>query len=234
MKFSGEIVRGSIVKRYKRFLADVILENDQEITSHIANTGSMKTCWEPGQKVILSFHNNPKRKLKHSLELIHNGKCWIGINTSLTNKIVKEALEKRRIKELSHFDQIKPEAKIGKSRIDFLLTDSSSSKECYVEVKNVTMRSEDGRAIFPDSVSERGQKHLKELISLKEQGVEACMLYLVQRSDISTFSPAIDIDPVYSSLLKEAHEKGVKILCYQSKISEKEIFLDKAVKLNLL
>lgn len=224
MKFENKLIKGKIIKRYKRFLADIELDSGELITAHTANTGSMKTCWEPGWKVLCSFHDNPKRKLKYSLELTNNGKSWILVNTSLPNKIAYEAVENDLIKELIGFDHIKPEAKIGKSRIDLLLTKNSGEK-CYVEVKNVTLKGEGELALFPDGVTERGQKHLRELMEIKAAGDRACMLYIVNRSDVSSFSPATEIDPVYSELLKEAESKGVEVLVYQTVITPTEVVL---------
>lgn len=225
MKFPTKLVKGKIIKRYKRFLADIELESGELITAHTANTGSMKTCWEPGWKVLCSFHDNPKRKLKYSLELTHNGKSWILVNTSLPNKIGFEAVEKGLIKELIGYDSIKPEAKIGKSRIDLLLTKDSGEK-CYVEIKNVTLKGEGDLALFPDGVTERGQKHLRELMDIKSNGDRACMLYIVNRSDVNKFSPATEIDPVYAELLKEAEASGVEILVYQTKITPSEVKIE--------
>ena len=241
MKFKERLVKGTIIKRYKRFLTDVELQEDfldykkaQVITAHTANTGSMKTCWEPGWDVLLSHHDNPKRKLKFSLEMTHNSQTWIGINTSLPNKISRDAILNKEIKELNHFENVKPEVKIGNSRIDLLCyngTDHKSATEkCYVEVKNVTLLGENSIALFPDSVSVRGQKHLRELIDLKKSGIDAAMLYIIQREDINSFSPAKDIDPEYARLVKEAYSCGVMILAYQCSLSEKEIAISRAVK----
>lgn len=228
MKFQNKLIEGKIIKRYKRFLADIELDSGELVTAHTANTGSMKTCWEPGWKVLCSYHDDPKRKLKYSLELTNNGKSWILVNTSLPNKIAYEAIEQDQINELTGYDQIKPEAKIGKSRIDLLLTKKNGEK-CYVEVKNVTLRGEEGNALFPDGVTERGQKHLRELMEIKKNGDRACMLYMVNRSDVDSFSPAEEIDPVYAELLKEAQIAGVEILVYQTKISPNQVQVDKSL-----
>jgi sugar fermentation stimulation protein A len=232
MKFETKLIKGKIIKRYKRFLADIELDSGELITAHTANTGSMKTCWEPGWKVLCSYHDNPKRKLKYSLELTHNGKCWILVNTSLPNKIGKEAIEKNLIKELTGHDSIKPEAKIGKSRIDLLLTKESGEK-CYVEIKNVTLKGDGELALFPDGVTTRGQKHLRELMQIKASGDRACMLYIINRSDVTSFSPAAHIDPVYAELLKEAESKGVEILVYQTKITPSEVVISSTIPYEL-
>ncbi len=221
MQFDKKIIPGKILKRYKRFLADIELKDGEVITAHTANTGSMKTCWEPGWKVLVSHHDDPKRKLKYSLEMTNNGDTWIGVNTSLPNKLAKEAIENGTIKELQGFENIRPEYKVGKSRIDLLL--SKGDYKCFVEVKNVTMHGGDDLAVFPDGVTERGQKHLKELITLKKEGHRAVMLFIVQREDVNRFAPAKEIDPIYSDLLKQAFDQGVEILPYQCELNEKGV-----------
>ena len=244
MKFEKKLIKGKILKRYKRFLADVELyENFQEykkgeiITAHTANTGSMKTCWEPGWDVLLSHHDNPKRKLKFSLEMTHNGKTWIGINTSLPNKLGYHAVLDGEIKELLKYKSVKPEVKIGDSRIDLLCfngdTHKTAKEKCYVEIKNVTLLGENKTALFPDAVSERGQKHLKELIKIKESGIPSAMLYIIQREDVNKFSPAKEIDPEYAKLLEQAQKCGVEILAYQCSVNEEEVKIKKALKVIL-
>lgn len=232
MKFESELVPGNILKRYKRFLADIELESGEVITAHTANTGSMKTCWEPGWSVLLSYHDNPKRKLKYSLELTNNGESWIGVNTSLPNKIAIEGIQSGVVSELTGYENLKPEAKIGKSRIDILLSNGDEDK-CYVEVKNVTLKGEHGVALFPDGVSTRGQKHLEELIQLKEQGIRACMLFVVNREDVESFAPADDIDPVYGDLLRQAEQAGVEILVYRCQVSPQGIKLHQRIEASL-
>lgn len=240
MQFSNSLIKGRILKRYKRFLADIELDKTTDehpekfITAYVCNTGSMRTCWEENQNVLLSFHDNPKRKLKYQLELIHNGLTWIGINTGLSNKIVINAIKNKEIKELINYESIKPEIKLEKSRLDILLyngalEDLETEKEnfCFVEIKNVTLKEEEGIASFPDSISTRGQKHLGELMDLKAKGFRAVMFYLVQREDVESFKPASHIDPKYAALLKEAKEKGVEILVYQCQVTDKSITLKK-------
>jgi sugar fermentation stimulation protein A len=223
LKFESPLIEGTIHKRYKRFLADVELSSGEIIVAHTANTGSMKTCWEPGWKVLLSYHDNPKRKLKYSLEMTNNTKTWIGINTSLPNKLGAEAILDGTVKELQGYSKIKPEVKIGKSRIDLLLSGSDDLHDCYVEIKNVTLKGDGTKVLFPDAVTERGQKHLNELMDIIDSGKKAAMLYIVQREDVDSFSPADEIDPKYGELLREAFKKGVLILCYQCKVTPEEI-----------
>lgn len=232
MKFEKPVYEGIIEKRYKRFLSDITLKSGELVHAHVPNTGSMTNCWAQGWKVLVTYHDDPKRKMQYTLEATHNGKTWIGVNTSRTNKIVKEALELELIKELKGYKSIKPEAKVLESRIDFYLSEHKSKENCYVEVKNVTLNDGD-KALFPDAVSTRGQKHLKDLIQLKAEGFRACMLYLINRSDVISFSPATDVDPEYARLLKEAKSAGVEILAYQTKISKKEIILTDKIKVKI-
>lgn len=231
MKFDKPVVKGKILKRYKRFLADIELEDGQIVVAHCANTGSMTTCWEPGWPVLLTLSDDPKRKLKYSLELTHNGKTWIGVNTALPNKMVIEAIHDGTIKELQGYDVVKPEAKIGKSRIDVLLTKESGEK-CYVEVKNTTLWHND-TGIFPDAVTERGQKHLRELTQLAQNGIRACMLYVINRQDVKRFAPADHIDSEYGKLLRQAHKAGVEILPYACDLSEKGLKLSHSLPFSL-
>ena len=225
MMWESELTEAILLKRYKRFLADIKL-GENEFTIHVPNTGSMQSCWEPQWKCAISTSKNPHRKMPHTLELIHNGTSWIGVNTALTNTLVKSWLSENLIPELSDYSIILPEKKIKESRIDFYLDGHKSLPACYVEVKNVTLKLE-GKAQFPDSISERGQKHLRELMHLKEQGYRAVMLYVVQREDVSHFSPASTIDPIYAKLFKEAHAAGVEILVYQTTIDLNGIKLGK-------
>lgn len=221
-----------MIKRYKRFFADIKLKNGETVTAHTANTGSMKTCWGPGWKVLVSYHNDPKRKLKYSLEMTHNGDSWIGVNTGLPNKLAVEAIAAGRIEELSDYSEIRTEVKVGQSRIDLCLARPSKENPeleelCYVEVKNVTLLGENGAALFPDAVTQRGLKHLKELMALKKEGHRAVMLFVVQRQDVDHFRPAWAIDPAYSEGLLEASENGVEVLAYQCTMGPDEIFIQK-------
>ena len=224
MNFSKPLIPGTLIKRYKRFLADVELEGGSLVTAHCPNSGSMKTCNQPGWKVMLSESDNPKRKLKYTWELVHNGTCWIGVNTILANKLAVEAIQKNRIPELGGYDKLETERTYGQnSRIDILL--SGAEQKCYVEVKNVTLVQEDGFYQFPDSVTTRGLKHLYELREMVRQGQRAVMLFAVQRSDGSLFKPAETIDPKYAAALKEVHAQGVEILVYRAEINPQSIEL---------
>jgi sugar fermentation stimulation protein A len=219
VKWESPLLEGIILKRYKRFLADIKLD-DNIITAHVANTGSMKSCWESGQKCAISKSENPNRKLPYSLELTHNDKSWIGVNTANANKLAKHWLTENLIEEFSGYQEITPEKTFGKSRIDFYLSGHSDLPDLYVEVKSVTLV-EKQIALFPDSISTRGQKHLEELMHLKKAGLRAAMLFIVQREDCEEFRPATEIDPDYAHLLKQAQKTGVEILCLQAQIDLK-------------
>ncbi|MGD9488648.1 MAG: DNA/RNA nuclease SfsA [Calditrichaceae bacterium] len=224
MKFKDKLIEGTLIKRYKRFLADVKLKDGTFLTVHCPNSGSMKTCKEPGWKVMLSDSGNPKRKFRYTWEMVHNGICWIGINTHLANRAAVEAIQNQWIPELSGYDKLKTEVGYGKnSRIDILL--ENHRQLCYVEVKNVTLVEEDGYYKFPDSVTERGRKHLYELADMVKQGHRAVMLYVIQRSDGSVFRPAAHIDTAYSESLKEVHQMGVEILAYRADVTPGKIEL---------
>lgn len=230
MKYS-KLIPAIILRRYKRFLADVTLIDSQEvITAHVANTGKMTSCWEPNQKVLLSYHNNPKRKLKYSLELIHNGETWINVNTHLANKLVIEAIEAEKISEIGEYSSLKSEYSVGDSRLDICLEQPDG--KCFIEVKSVTLKV-GTQAQFPDTTTKRGQKHIQELIKLKEIGHRTILFFLVQREDVTSFSPASDLDPVYTELLKTAINSGVEVLVYQCKINESEIYTSHQLKLEI-
>ncbi|MBD3373752.1 DNA/RNA nuclease SfsA [candidate division KSB1 bacterium] len=219
-----KLYAGKLLKRYKRFLADIELENGETITAHCPNSGSMLTCSDPGSSVWLSKSANPDRKYAYTLELVGNAETWIAVNTMHPNKVVKEAIENHQIPELTGYDHLKSEAVTGKSRLDLFL--SGVKGTCYIEIKSVTLAYE-GIAYFPDAVTKRGQKHLYELQTLLEYGHRCVMFYLVQRQDAQLFKPATFIDPVYSRALNEAHNRGVELLVYQSKITPQGIHIDK-------
>jgi sugar fermentation stimulation protein A len=230
MKFKNKLIPGRFVKRYKRFFADIVLDETKEtIVAHTANTGTMKSCIGEDWPVLVSFHDSPTRKLKYSWEMINNGKTWIGINTSLTNSLAIEAIKLGLISELQGYKNLKPEAKIGQSRIDILLS-NSPDEQCYVEVKNVTLVEND-YALFPDAVTERGQKHLQELMDLKSQGIRAVLLFIIQREDCNYFSLNNPIDKKYIELLSTAMASGVEVLVYQCKMDSEEIIVSKKLSI---
>ena len=226
MKFPDPLLRGTLISRYKRFLADVELDSGETVTAHCANSGSMLSVNEPGSEVFLSPARNLDRKLKYTWEMIRVGRTLVGINTSLPNGLVEEAVLDGTIVELGGYSRLRREIKYGKnSRIDLLLEDIDK-KKCYVEVKNVTMKrdlSKDAPVEFPDGVTARGAKHLVELADMVAAGHRSVMMYLVQRQDSRTFSIASDIDPVYAKGLRTAIAGGVEILCYGCKLTATEI-----------
>lgn len=224
MKFESKLIKASLIKRYKRFLADVCLENGEIVVAHCPNTGSMKTCGEPGDTVYLSSHDDPKRKLKYTWELTQCKTGLIGINTHRPNHIVEEALKKQRIDALKDYTNIKREVKYQDSRFDFKLTDASHSKTCWLEVKNVTLLEKD-KLYFPDAVSTRALKHLKTLETIAKKGERAIIFYLVNRTEEGVFHTADHIHPDYGKTLIKVVQSGVEVLVYQNKISTNEITL---------
>lgn len=238
MNYPEPLIKARLIKRYKRFLADVELDADIDvdgnktkfITIHTANTGSMTGCAVPDSIIWISNSHNPKRKYLYSWELstVHNAASetgsLIGINTMNANKLVKEAIEKGYITELSDFKKIETEVSYGaeKSRIDLLLTENDGQK-CYIEVKNVTASFEQGVAAFPDAVTARGTKHLRELEFMVQQGHRAVILFCVQRDDIHTVRAAQEIDPLYAQTLARVQKNGVEVLAYGVSFSGNEI-----------
>ncbi|MDF2368263.1 DNA/RNA nuclease SfsA [Sneathiella sp.] len=223
MIFSTPLIKGRLIKRYKRFLADVELDGGEMITAHVANPGSMMGLKDDGLTVWLSLSDNPKRKLPYSWELVEVDGALVGINTAHPNGIVAEAIEGGQIEALAGYEALTREVKYGtNSRIDILLS-GGGKPDCYVEVKNVTLKRDDSLAEFPDSVTARGAKHLKELVSMVEQGHRAVMFYLIQRTDCTKFRIAADIDPVYAAAFREAIAAGVEIICYDCHITTSEI-----------
>ncbi len=222
MRFPTPLLAGRLIKRYKRFLADIELPGGEEVTAHCANSGSMLGLKEPGSRVWLSRATNPKRKLGFTWELVEADGTLVGINTSLPNKLAEEAIRAGRIPELCGYPDIRREVPYGKnSRIDLLL-EAPGQPKCFVELKNVTLK-RDGQAQFPDAVTARGTKHLGELADQVRAGARAVMFYLVQREDCRMFSVAADIDPGYDKAFGQALGAGVEVLCYACRISPEGI-----------
>lgn len=221
MRFPVTLTQGILLKRYKRFLADIQLPDGTILTAHCPNTGSMKGCSTPGSPVCLSRSDNPKRKYPHTLEMVRENNTWIGVNTARTNNLVAEAIETNTIKELQDIDSLQREVKTSeKSRLDILVT--RGEEKIYIEVKNCSLV-ENGCAMFPDAVTARGTKHLLELADLVRQGHQAIIFYLVQRLDAHTFQPAHHIDPLYSETLADVMAQGVQVLVYQAAVSPEGI-----------
>ena len=221
MQLQKKLQVGVLLKRYKRFLADITTEAGESITIHCPNTGSMKNCQEPGSKIWYSDSENPKRKYACTWELVEVDKQHIvGINTGLANKLVHEAIASNWIDELKGYGSIRAEVAYGeqKSRIDFLLQGTAGDPDalCYVEVKNVSLGLGDGLGSFPDAVTTRGQKHLQELLHMHTQGHRAVLLFCVQHSGIQRIIPADNIDPEYGRLLREVVSKGVEVYAYRA------------------
>ncbi len=209
---------GTLLKRYKRFLADIKLDSGEEITVHCANPGKMLGLSTPGSRVMVSLSSNAKRKLPYSLELVaaeENEDTWVGVNTSLPNQVIKLALAQRLFPGLGEYHTIKPEVVYGrdrKSRVDFFLTGTEGTMPIYLEVKNVTW-AQGRKGLFPDAVTTRGQKHLLELVDVIEKhSARAVALFFISRGDCDTFGPGDAADPVYGKLLREAVVKGLEIL----------------------
>ena len=227
MNFETPLQSGILLKRYKRFLADVKLDSDEIITIHCPNTGSMKNCKEPGSRVWFSTSENKKRKYPHTWQFVEvNKNHLVGINTGLSNKLVVEAIQNGAVRELQNYELLKTEVPYGaqKSRIDILL--SNNDEECYVEVKNVSLGMEAGLGLFPDAVTTRGQKHLEELMLIKKSGARAILFFCVQHTGIEKVSPADDIDPKYSTLLRKAMAEGVESIAYGTDIDTKNSIVE--------
>jgi len=227
MKFNKKLLQGTLVKRYKRFFVDIKYKN-KTITAHCPNSGSMMGLLNKGNNVWFSESDNPKRKLKYTLQIVVVNNIPVGINTHLSNKIVFESLINKKIKNLIRFTNIKSEAKFSdNTRFDFLI--SNNKEKCFLEVKNVTLLRQDNIAEFPDAITSRGTKHLKELIKAKRKGYESYMLYLIQRDDCNFFKIANDIDEEYKNTFDEALNNGVKMLCYDCKLNNEEIIINNQI-----
>lgn len=222
MRFSTALHKGRLLKRYKRFLADVQLQGGEIVTAHCPNTGSMTSCFEEGANVWLSRNDNPKRKLKWTWEFCENPHGLVGINTQRPNEVIAEAILAGKIPPLRGYKTLRQEVKYGtNSRIDILLEDPKKGK-CYVEIKNTTLLNDDV-VLFPDAVTTRGLKHLEELKNIAQGGQRAVMVFFVNRPEGQCFSPADTIDPKYGASLRRAAEAGVEILAIRAKSSTEEI-----------
>ncbi len=233
MKFPDTLVSGTLVRRYKRFLADVELDSGETVVAHCANPGAMTGLNTPGFKVWLAPNRNPKAKLDWRWELVQVGEHLIGINTAHPNTIVAEAIEAGKIAELRGYESLRREVKYGQnSRIDILL-ESPDRPPCYVEVKNVHLRRPEGAhptaAEFPDSVTKRGTKHLNEMANMVADGARAVMFYLVQRDDCDHFRLASDIDPVYAETFMASRARGVAAICYMCDLTVDAIEINHAI-----
>jgi len=229
MEFTKSLIKGKLIKRYKRFFVDVKL-NKEVITAHCPNTGSMQGLLNEGNEVFLLKHDDPKRKLKYGLEIIKARKNLVGVNTHFANKIVNHGLENNLIKELKNNNSIKPEVFYNKeTRFDFLI--EKDKQKSFIEVKNVTLFRENKTAEFPDAVTSRGSKHLLTLIDATKKGYKCYLIFLVQIQNMEYFKIAKDIDNEYYKNYLNAKKAGVNFLAYRCNISSKKIYIDKKLKI---
>lgn len=222
MKFEEKLVHGYLIKRYKRFLTDIRLDDGTKVIAHCTNSGTMKSCLEDGAEVYLTPVNDPKRKTKFTWEMIKINGDWVGINTGNPNKLAFEAISNNLIEGLHGYTHVQREVKWDDSRFDIMA--QNEHETCFVEVKNVTMKVGEW-ALFPDAVTTRGRKHLETLIRVKEAGMRAVMFYVVQRSDVDKFGTANEIDPEYGKALRKAMENGVEVFVVQTKVTPSEIVI---------
>ncbi|MBL4560711.1 MAG: DNA/RNA nuclease SfsA [Labilibaculum sp.] len=230
MIFPKPLVHGKLIKRYKRFLVDVELDNGDVVVAHTSNSGSMKTCLEEGAEVFLTYVEDPKRKTKYTWEMIKINNSWVGINTAVPNLLVYEAVKNQQFSELKGYTFVKREVKFDDSRFDVFA--SNEEEECFIEVKNVSMKVED-YARFPDAVTSRGKKHLNTLMKARREGKRAVMVYVIQRADVEKFAPASDIDPDYTKTLKEACENGVEVYPIRAVVTPERIELGELLPFEL-
>jgi len=230
MKFSKPLIHGRLIKRYKRFLADIKLDSGELVVAHCTNSGSMKTCLEEGAEVYLTPVDDPKRKTKYTWEMILINGNWVGINTGIPNVLVYEAVRDQKIEGLASYTEVKREVKFEDSRFDVFA--KNEEETCFIEVKNVSMKV-DEYARFPDAVTSRGKKHLETLMRVKNSGMRAVMFYVIQRSDVSIFAPAFEIDPNYAEALRKAMESGVEVFAYQAEVKPEGIELVKRLPVEL-
>ncbi len=229
MRFTAPLVEGRLVRRYKRFLADVELAGGETVTAHCANPGAMTGLAEPGMRIWLSRSASPTRKLPWSWELVEADGALVGINTAHPNRLVADALASGAITELAGYEVLRREVRYGKnSRVDILLAGPGRS-DTYVEVKNVHLSRQPGLAEFPDSVTARGTKHLAELADMVAAGHRAVMLYLIQRTDAERFTLARDVDPAYGTAFDRARNAGVEMLAYDCRITPVEIAVGRPI-----
>jgi len=229
MEFTKTLIKGKLIKRYKRFFIDIKIDKEI-VTAHCPNTGSMKGLLDEGNEVFISKNDNPKRKLKYTLEIIKVKKRLVGVNTHFANKIAHHGLSNNLIKEISNNDIIKPEVFFDKeTRFDFFI--KRNKKKIFVEVKNVTLFRDKKIAEFPDSITSRGSKHLKTLITAQKKGYKSFLLFLIQIEGVKSFKIAKDIDKEYYENYLLAKKAGVIFLAYRCKINSKEIIIEKKIKI---
>lgn len=252
MRFDPPLTEGTFLRRYKRFFVDVRLDDGQEVVAHCPNTGSLAGCLQEGARVLVEPAANPERKLRWTWKMVRIGRSWVGVDTGIANRLVADAIGAGALPALSGYERIVPEVKYGaegRSRIDLLLSRGGEPRKkgtsraallsyegderVYVEVKNTTLVTPEGRAAFPDAVTERGRKHLGELMQVVAEGQRAAMVFSVQRSDCEAFVPADDIDPAYGRALREAVEAGVEAYALAASIGPRQVRLHRPLAIEL-
>ena len=232
MRIELPILHGRLIRRYKRFLADVELPDGEQLVAHCPNTGSMTGCKEPGSRVVLRDSQNPARKLRYTLQTVEADGTWVNVDTGLPNALVAESISEGLVPALRGYPTLKREVAYGaNSRIDILL-ESARGARCYIEVKNTTY-AQGSRALFPDAVTERGRKHLVELGRMVEEGHRAVMFFVVSRADVTTFAPADHVDAEYGATLRRVVDQGVEVLAYSTQVKPDSFELGKRLRLRL-
>jgi sugar fermentation stimulation protein A len=223
----GAEIRGRLIRRYKRFFADVETDDGEKLTVHCPNPGSMLGCATPGSAVRCSTSDNPKRKLRHTLEMIRIGRVWVGLNTLRANRLTLRALQRGALPHFAGYRSIRPEAAVGSgSRLDFRLEQHPDDpRPAYIEVKSVTL-GEGRRARFPDSVTTRGRRHMDTLARLHREGCRSALLFVVQRADCDSVTPADDIDPDYGEALRKAARSGVEVHAVRTRVTARSLVLE--------
>lgn len=230
MKFPQKLIRGKLIQRYKRFLADIELDDGSVVIAHCTNSGSMKSCIEVGAPVYLSPASDPNRRTKFTWEMIYISGGWVGVNTMIPNKLAYDAIVANEIAQLAGYSHVKREVKFGDSRFDIFC--ENDNDKCFVEVKNVTMKVGAG-VLFPDAVTTRGRKHLETLVEVKKSGIRAVMLYVIQRMDVDFFGPAVDIDPEYTKAMIHAIDNGVEVIAVQAKVNPEGITINNEIEIRI-
>lgn len=230
MIFQKKLVHGTLIRRYKRFLADIRLDDGTVAVAHCTNSGTMTSCLEDEAEVFLTPESDPKRKTKFTWEMIKINRGWVGINTGNPNLLAFEGISSGIIPGLSGYSNVKREVKFGDSRFDVFA--ENETEKCFVEVKNVTMKV-GNYALFPDAVTTRGQKHLKTLMEVKAAGMRAVMLYIIQRGDVEIFAPATEVDPEYAKALKNAVNAGVEVIAMQVNVTPSAITFSKKLPVEI-
>ena len=231
MRFDPPLIEGRLVRRYKRFLADVTIPGRGTVVAHCANPGAMTTCAEEGGRVWLSRHDDPKRKLAYTWQIAQVGRSYVCVNSALGNRLVAEALERGVIAELSGYDALRREVRVDGGRLDFAL--DFGRRSCFVEVKTATLAVSPTVSAFPDAVTKRGSRHVKELMRLKQCGHRAVLLFCCARSQMRVVRPADEIDPAYGEVLRRAAGSGVEVYAYGCRVTPREVTVARRLRVSL-